>query len=223
MKYIANKIYQNKNVAKEYDRRRFSSVKGRFTDWREKQLIEASIKNSAIIPPARIIDLPTGTGRVSIVLANLGYNVLGVDISEEMIKQGKAKIQGTEIEKRVEFQVCDGASLPLQDAEFDCSVSLRLFGHVPPQIRTSILKELNRVSKSHVVVAYYGIHTLQSIMRKKKRAQRNIPWYSVSNKEIREEMRDAGLKIISMKWLIPFISETVIVTAVKSDVLGESC
>src|SRR5690625_1642343 len=36
-------------------------------------------------PPRRVLDAGTGTGYFAFILANLGYDVLGCDISEEMI------------------------------------------------------------------------------------------------------------------------------------------
>jgi len=215
MKYTANKVYQEDNVANEYDKKRFYGIKGRFVDWREKKLMVNAIKDCGIVPPAQIIDVPTGTARLAIDLANIGYDVTGLDISNKMIEQGRKKLQNTPIENKVKFEVGNGESLPFQDATFDCSVSLRLFGHVPPDTRCNILKELSRVSKSHVVIAYYGKHTLQTLLRKKSRAKRQVPWYPVNNKEIQDELKEANLKIIKTKWLIPLLSETIIVIAKK--------
>src|SRR5258708_38531190 len=49
--------------------------------------------------PGRIIDLGCGTGRIGIPLAKRGFSVLGVDLSEEMLKvaREKAKQAGVEI------------------------------------------------------------------------------------------------------------------------------
>ena len=215
MKYTANKVYQDNDIANEYDKERFYGIKGRFVDWREKKLMVNAIKYCGIVPPAQIIDVPTGTARLAIDLANVGYDVTGLDISNKMIEQGRKKLKNTPIENKVKFEVGNGESLAFQDATFDCSVSLRLFGHVPPDIRCNILKELSRVSKSHVVIAYYGKHTLQTLLRRKNRANRQVPWYPVSNKEIQDELKKANLNMIKKKWLIPFISETIIVIAEK--------
>ena len=38
-----------------------------------------------------ILEIGTGTGRVSIPLQNLGFNITGVDISEKMLEKARMK------------------------------------------------------------------------------------------------------------------------------------
>ncbi len=42
-------------------------------------------------PPARIADLGCGTGSLSVLLADEGYAVDGVDFSPEMVRRARAK------------------------------------------------------------------------------------------------------------------------------------
>lgn len=44
-----------------------------------------------IAPPARVIDLACGTGNLSLRLAQLGYDVLGIDIAPAMLEQAQRK------------------------------------------------------------------------------------------------------------------------------------
>jgi SAM-dependent methyltransferase len=41
-------------------------------------------------PPARLLDVPCGNGRLAIELASRGYHVFGIDIAGESIDEGKA-------------------------------------------------------------------------------------------------------------------------------------
>ncbi len=43
------------------------------------------------VPPARILDIGCGTGSLSLVLANLGHQVTGIDLSPKMIAQARKK------------------------------------------------------------------------------------------------------------------------------------
>ncbi|NEE00988.1 class I SAM-dependent methyltransferase [Phytoactinopolyspora halotolerans] len=46
--------------------------------------------------PARILDVGTGTGHVALLLAELGYDVVGIDLAPGMLEQARAKAGGLE-------------------------------------------------------------------------------------------------------------------------------
>ena len=71
-------------------------------------------------PPARALDLGTGTGAGALWLAREfpDAGVTGLDISEAMIEQAKAKLPD-ELSGRVEFQVADAERLPVADGSVD--------------------------------------------------------------------------------------------------------
>lgn len=70
--------------------------------------------------PERVLDLGTGTGEGALFLAREfpGARVRGVDISERMIRQARAKV-GLDPEGRIAFRVADAAALPYGDQSFD--------------------------------------------------------------------------------------------------------
>jgi SAM-dependent methyltransferase len=72
--------------------------------------------------PRRILDLATGTGAIALLLAQRGYHVTGVDISEAMIERARAKAAAMGLE--VEFLRRDAAALDLPAGSFDAAVSL---------------------------------------------------------------------------------------------------
>ncbi len=71
-------------------------------------------------PPARALDLGTGTGAGALWLAREfpQARVTGVDISEAMIARAKAKLPG-ELSGRVDFLVGDAERLPFAEGSFD--------------------------------------------------------------------------------------------------------
>ena len=48
---------------------------------------------AAVLPPApaRVLDVGAGTGALSILAAELGHDVTGLDLSEGMLERGRAK------------------------------------------------------------------------------------------------------------------------------------
>ena len=71
-------------------------------------------------PPARAVDLGTGTGAGALWLAREfpEARVTGLDISEAMIEQAKAKLPNV-LSGRVEFVVGDAERLPFTDGSLD--------------------------------------------------------------------------------------------------------
>ncbi|MCL4286985.1 MAG: methyltransferase domain-containing protein [Thermoleophilia bacterium] len=97
--------------------------------------------------PERALDIGTGTGVAALFVAREfpRASVRGVDVSEEMIRQAKAKV-GLDPEGRVDFRVADASALPYQDGDFDLVTLLNM----PP-----FFAEIARVLRhgGHVIVA----------------------------------------------------------------------
>ena len=67
-------------------------------------------------PPARVADLGCGTGSLSLLLAEEGYAVDGVDFSPEMVDAARAKAAGR---PDLAFAVGDASAPPLERAAYD--------------------------------------------------------------------------------------------------------
>lgn len=216
MNYQAKTVYKDKKVAQEYDQKRFCGFKGWMVDKREKLLVYKAINRAKIKPSSKLLDAPCGTGRLSLFLTEEGFEVTGVDISSAMVELCKEKIQHSRMRKQTEFLVGDAESLPFANSSFEAAISLRLFGHLPCENRHNVLRELYRVSKSFVVVAYYHKNSLRALLRKKMCARKGIFWNSVSLKQVDSELKATNLRSIAKFFLFPYVCETVIVLAKKS-------
>jgi ubiquinone/menaquinone biosynthesis C-methylase UbiE len=134
-----------------------------------------------------------------------------VDVSEAMLAQAAARTSDLPAAETPTLVVGDAESLPFADATFDIVISLRLFGHMPPTARVRALSDFRRVSGGHVIVAYYQRGSVQGILRRRRRS--GAPWNPVSLKELDAELREAGLRRVHRAFLVPVISETVVVVA----------
>jgi ubiquinone/menaquinone biosynthesis C-methylase UbiE len=215
MEFKARNVYKNNEVVKQYDHLRFSSLKGRLTDWLEKTAIKRAIIKASLQPGATILDIPCGTGRVSCLLAGKNYYIVSSDISISMVNLSRTKIQKYNFKNKFNYVVSDATNLPFLGTTINMIVSLRLFGHVPPPIRADMVKDYSRVSKGYLVVAYYHRNCIQSFLRKKKRRNAKIPWYSVTFSEISNELEEAGLEILKCYPIFLGLSETIVVLAKK--------
>lgn len=212
--YHAKNAYQNDKIASKYDENRFTNIKGKLTNYLEKNAIYKAMKS--IPDNSKVLDVPCGTGRATEWLLQKGFRVTAFDISEEMISQAKNKLNRySNIEQ---FYVGDAENSNLDDNAFDCVVSVRLMGHIPPEVRIKMLNEFKRLSKNYVVVTYYHAFSIQRYLRrfidifsKEKRSM----WFPVSKKEMMLELNESGLKVVSIYPIMKFISETWVVLAKK--------
>ncbi len=69
--------------------------------------------------PQRIMDVATGTGDLAIAMARKVENaqILGVDLSEEMLSEARKKIKRLELEKRITLEKGDAENLTMVASE----------------------------------------------------------------------------------------------------------
>ena len=80
-------------------------------------------------PPAQILDVGSGTGSLSVVMAGLGYAVTGIDLSSAMLALAEAKAAAAG--HTIPFYVMDAAAPPLPPHSFDAIVCRHLLWALP--------------------------------------------------------------------------------------------
>ena len=89
------------------------------------------------------LDIGTGTGFLAMMLAELGHDVTGIDISEKMMELGKQHTEERGVD--VTFVKGEGERMPFDDDTFDVIVNCRvLWTLTEPEVS---LKEWRRVLK----------------------------------------------------------------------------
>ena len=96
----------------------------------------------------RCLDLGCGTGVAIPELIRLGWSVVGVDISEEMLSRAKAH--------DAEIHQASGDALPFDDASFDAAVSI--WTHTDVDEFPRIVAEAFRVLRPGAPLTYIGAH-----------------------------------------------------------------
>jgi len=137
--------YQADDIAEEYEEKRFSRG-GRLIDRREK---EAVLDALAPIEDRELLEIACGTGRFTVMLAERGADVVGLDISGPMLAQGKQKARAAGVVDRLSFMRGDAARLPFPDDSFDAVLAMRFF-HLA-NTPDAFLREMRRVARDQVV------------------------------------------------------------------------
>jgi SAM-dependent methyltransferase len=78
-------------------------------------------------PPARVLDVGTGTGKAARLVAERfpRAEVLGVDLAPAMVEEAR-RVLPAELSARVRFEVADASALPVRDGEFELVVLLNM-------------------------------------------------------------------------------------------------
>lgn len=95
-----------------------------------------------------LIDIGCGTGAYAAGLTELGWDVTGVDVSEDMLRRARAR--------GVHAVQADAASLPFEDASFDAAISI--FTNTDLDDLSAVVREIVRVLRPGAPLVYLAVH-----------------------------------------------------------------
>jgi len=150
--------YQADEVAEEYEDVRFSGG-GELIDRREKEAVLSAL--GPIDEGHRVLEVACGTGRFTTMLADRGADIVGIDISREMLEQGRKKAATAELSGSIEFVRGDASRLPFPDDHFDSVVAMRFFHLMDDPI--PFARELRRVSADQVFFDTFNSRSLRTL------------------------------------------------------------
>ena len=125
-------------------------------DWYDRELAtaELGLSSQRVVlrilgeGSGRLIDVGCGGGAFAGTLAEQGWQVTGVDISEDQLRLAR--------ERGVDVVRADARELPFEDGSFDAAVSV--FTHTDMDDFAGVLRELARVLRPGAVFVYLGVH-----------------------------------------------------------------
>jgi ubiquinone/menaquinone biosynthesis C-methylase UbiE len=212
-------FYQSSEVAADYDEHRFRTPKRQRRNARKWAAIQKALALTTGVKT--IVDLPCGTGRFTGHLARAGYQVVGSDISMEMMQQAAKLLSDGNIAGYVR---ADAEALPFAAKSVDCLMSIRFLFHVDPETRRRMLREFGRVSRRWIIADYrhkysvrYGVWRLGRALRLTKR-----PFERVSVKSMTSEFEDAGLRVHKIIAVRRWLSDKWVVLAESGHIDPES-
>jgi len=188
--------YQADDVAEAYEDKRFSRG-GRLINRREKRAVLDAL---APLEDRDVLEIACGTGRFTVMLAERGADIVGLDISEPMLQQGRDKARSAGVADRFELMRGDAGRLPFPDDHFDSVFAMRFF-HLA-DTPASFLEEMARVSREQVFFDTFNRFSIRSLY------SWALPMGSrlYSSREVDRLLSDAGLELDGAEhdWVIPY-------------------
>ncbi|MEK3646118.1 class I SAM-dependent methyltransferase [Aeribacillus sp. FSL M8-0235] len=146
----------------------------------------------------RILDLGCGTGDLAWKLYELGVDVVGIDKSENMINQAKAKYPG------LTFEVKDVLNLGYRN-EFDAVFSNAVLHWIKPP-KQALINIYQALKENGRFVAEFGgkgnVKTITDAIRNEfnqlgmNEKANQFPWYFPSIGEYSSLMEEAGFRVV---------------------------
>ncbi|MFQ5922883.1 MAG: glycosyltransferase [Anaerolineales bacterium] len=135
--------YFQSRVAKEYDQIRLGDNFSRYKHYSEIRSLTILLQELSDL----LLEVGSGTGRVTDGLVKNGFRILPLDPSSAMVRQ---YVQKPSLPRPI---IADGTALPFSNSSFDGVFSLRVIWHLPSMNHVErMLGELTRVSSNLVVV-----------------------------------------------------------------------
>lgn len=166
---------------------------------------QVAIQISGQIKSGKILDVGTGPGYLPIEIAKAipRTEVLGIDISGDMVKQARKNAEEAGLSDRVEFKVEDANKTSFEDSSFDFIVSTGVFHHwlKPIGPLNEIYRILKKGGEAWIIDQNKNAPKEETDKIKKKYGHllgaitsRGLRLHSTTPEKARTVLRDAGNK-----------------------------
>jgi len=98
-----------------------------------------------------VLEIGTGKGHLTVLLAKKGLKITSVDLDGEALKTAKAHLSALRLRKRVSLQKMNAENLLFTSGSFDNLISVDFFHHAKNPLRC--LREMMRVTRKTLVIA----------------------------------------------------------------------
>lgn len=110
-----------------------------------------------------VLEIGTGKGHMTVLLAKNSGHVVSVDMSEEELEYAKLNTEDAGVSGKIRFVACDAERLPFPDKGFDAVVSVNAFHHFEKPF--AVLKEMIRVCRDKMIIADFNAEGFEIIRK----------------------------------------------------------
>ena len=111
------------------------------------QRIKEQIADNYIRDGTRVLEIGCGTGTLTLMMAQRGASVTGIDAAPRMLAEAEKKIKEANLEERVSLKYMDAALIGDRFAagSFDLIVSTLVFSELPPDDQRFVLEACEKL------------------------------------------------------------------------------
>ncbi|MFC1790077.1 class I SAM-dependent methyltransferase [Patescibacteria group bacterium] len=189
---------------KNYDQVASKYTQKYFDYWQkeDKAYIERFLR--LLSPGARILDVGCGPGNLAAYFTKKGFPVVGIDLSQAMLKIARQKAPGAE------FKSMDIRDLQFSPNSFEAIISAYSLVYVPKKETEETLLGFKRVIKSE---GYLFLSLLwgegEKFVKEPLKPGNKIFLHFFKRKEIKRLLEKVGFKVIFSKVHVPKDVETI--------------
>jgi len=187
-----------------YKKKRYSTPDQFLVDVLEKRTLLKVLSRFA--PYRNALDVPCGYGRNGERIKRFCKNLVGCDISMNMISEARKGFYNSLV-------IGDIKNLPFDDNSFDLVVCIRLFHHFELEEIKIALDEILRVSSSFILFSFYAPVKIHRWFRTVRGLKPNIKMFD--EKEIISHLYEKAQVLCSTS-IIPFLHSQRFVFGKKS-------
>ena len=195
--------------AKQYFFKHDDGFWRQLSNWREHQVAQKALKLAG--SPKSVLDMPCGTGRFwQLLAADLDRTIYAVDYSQNMINMG-LQHRPKDTVQRIQVRQGSAFDLPFANDFVETVFCIRFIHHLgESQDRLKLLRELERVSRSSVIISLWVDGNYKARRRKNLEARRSKNGYQnrfvVSAEKFEAEAQQTGFTIKGYIDFLPRIS-----------------
>ena len=199
--------WKNPRVAGEYDARRFGGTLGRRKQRHDEALVVGLLARHGA--RGRILDLPVGTGRLVPALSAAGHEVVGGDVSPEMLAAARERGAAALV-------LANASRLPFPDGAFGGLCSIRFLFHLDGrEERIRVLRELGRVTSGPLVLQVRYRSTAKHLGRwiRGRVGLGRRPRPALDRSGLGGELSEAGLELLELRPVSYLFSDKALLVA----------
>jgi len=141
----------------------------------------------------RVIDVGCGSGRYAVELAKRGFEVVGVDFSEEMTSLAKRQAEREGVAEHCRFICADFLDLKLQ--KFDIAIAMGFFDYFDnPE---PLIEKLHSIVKEYLIASFPVFYSYKTPFRKVKLLLKGCPVNFYTKRKVENLLK--GWEIIIFK------------------------